>query len=196
MNNDQLHALLQELKVPAPDEDMKAKALHRATIALASPDTAPEARPLRFPWLTPALAALVILMGAYILFHSSGPDRPAPPSIAAVLQEMEALFPNRISALIWRNGELTVELAEPSGTPGNPVEIVLTRDNDQIRVISYSGREVCVNLGGQQVCFEVLLSGTDDSAILLGQHYIWTPQNPASLEGFEIQVTTMNGGTS
>jgi len=196
MNDKELKDLLQELRIPEPDEALKEKARHRASLALGSPDLESGKRPVRFPWLTPALAVLVLLMASYILLQSVNDRENRSPQFAAVLQEMENLFPNRISALVWRGGELTVELAEPAANTGQPVEILLSRQEDQIRVISFSGREVCVDLNGEEVCFEVILSGIDDTAILVGEHYLWTPQNPAPLSGFKVKAKPMKGAST
>lgn len=193
MNDEKLETILHELSVPEQDESAKAKALYRATLALGADDLLPETKAIRFPWLTSALSVLAVILGTYILFQSLTSENQATLEIAEVLQEMETLFPGRISALIWRDGELAVELAEASGDVGQPVEIVLSRDGDQIRVVSFSGREVCMDINGQEVCLEVLLSGKDDTAILVGNHYIWTQRNPASLEGYQVRVQAMKG---
>ncbi len=193
MKREEIESHLWHLEIPEPDAELKAKALHRATLALGTDSFGSDPLPgtVRHPWLTPALTALVILLGVYILVQPSQPDKKSLSHYSEVLEEIDLLFPGRISSLIWKNGELAVEISEPTGDSGHPIEILLTKGDEHIQVISYSGQKVCLDMKGRKACFEVLYSGSENEVFLVGREFIWTPQEHSTFEGYRIQVHSM-----
>jgi hypothetical protein len=190
MNDDFLKKRLTELKVPEPDEAARDKALHRALIALKNaPDASPQpsAQPVRrllWAWAaTGALAAIVLTM-----WLSREPKREDSFAWQRTLQEVEALFPGQVNAVIERDGQVDVELAEANaGGTGQPVVVEFVQGSRVLRVLSYSGRQVCVELNGEKACFEPLVTA-EGGVILSGKDFLWTSEHPVSREGYRVEA--------
>ena len=132
-------------------------------------------------------------MLAAILFR---PHPPAAPQHAAVLAQVEALFPGQLDAVIERgDGEVNVELAaKPQPASDQPVVVEFRRGDALVRVLSYSGRHVCVDLGGRHACFDALI-GDHGEVIVAGTDFVWTAQNRASAGGWQITAALLGGAS-
>lgn len=191
MSGDFLKKRLNELKVPAPDEAARGRALHRALIALKNaPDASPESsfppspRPF-WAWAMAVGALAAIGLAVWVAERPKGED-----SIAwqRTLQEVEALFPGQVNAVIERDGELDVELAqENAGGTGQPIVVEFVQGSRVLRVLSYSGRQVCVKLDGAKACFEPLVTA-EGSVILSGEDFLWTSEHPVTRDGYRVEA--------
>lgn len=190
MNDKDLKKSLQALPVPVPNESARERAWHRAQLAFTSARSLPNTEkfvPRSFVrWALPVGAALALL--ATGLWFSV---RPAPENTFAwnrTLQEMEALFSNRLNAIIERDGAFDVALSDDqAGAPGQPVMVEFRRGQDTFRVLGFSGRSVCVDLGGTTACFEPLVTG-EGAVILSGKDFLWSPEHPAGPDGFTVHA--------
>ncbi|MEY4488962.1 MAG: hypothetical protein RIQ79_1470 [Verrucomicrobiota bacterium] len=192
---------LSALHPPAPDETARGRALHRATLALASAP-APASAPARgtrpsFAFGFSALAALAVALTLGVTFFTrSGvspiTQLPSPSTDAVVLAEVEKLFPGQLNALIDRDGVLQLDLrpASDSAAPDSADQallVELVRDGRRLRVISYSGRSVRVQLDGVELHFDALLTGAGE-IVLAGADFIWTSATPRRLAGWRVEA--------
>lgn len=193
MNDDLLKKNLSRLAVPDPGATVRARALHRALTALhhagsgRDADGPDESHSLFWRW---AVALCVIGTGLTI-FWTDGQPAPRQESFAmweSALHQMEVLFPGQLNAVIEQDGQIEIDLtAKPEPASEQPVMVEFSRGARVLRVLSYSGRHVCVNLGGTRTCFEVLVTG-DGNVILTGDDFLWDSQNPTLRASYRVEA--------
>lgn len=195
MTDDDLKRKLRTLEVPAPGEAARARAWHRARLAFASSERGrttsqtveSPARWALFRWAVPTLAAAI--WAAIWLFAL--PPRGTAIAWNRVLQEMETVFPNRLNAVIERDGAFEVELSQDNAAaPGQPIMMEFRRGSHALRVLGFSGRRVCVDLDGVKACFEPLVTG-EGTVILSGENFLWSPEHPSAPDGFKVQARAL-----
>ena len=196
MNNHSLKENLKRLKVPAPDPAVRERTLHRSLIALRHAGNAGEAReqtersPVFWRW-----AVVVCVLGAVSLALWPG-GRPVLTNdgLAAwrkTFRQMEILFPGQLNAVIEQDGDVELDLAAESATPSEqPVLVEFSRGSHVLRVLSYSGRRVCVTLDGRNTCFEALVTG-DGNVILTWDDFLWVSQNPMPRAGYRMEAHSL-----
>jgi hypothetical protein len=192
MNDADLQQKLRALGAPAPSETARERARHRALIAFSQGGTDAVAEPPRraYGWALAGVAALVL---AVVLLR---PHPPAAPRNAAVLAQVEALFPGQLDAVIEHgDGEMKVALAAQAQRPSDqPLLVEFRRGEAVVRVLSYSGRHVCVDLGGRHACFEALI-GDRGEVIVAGEDFVWTARKRASAGGWQITAAPLGGAS-
>ncbi len=190
MTDPDLHRLLARLPAPPPaGPAARGRAHHRALIALAQPGVAAASpsRRRRPALVASGLAAIL----AILFFIAVQPTRSHHPDVAAqrdLLLEIERSFPSHLQAVIERDGAIELVLAEQPTPPTDQRLLVeISTPRDRIRILSYSGRTVCVTVAGRPLCFELLLADNDD-VIVSSDHFIWTPDHPATLAGTTLRA--------
>lgn len=202
MTDRDLRENLAALRAPAPSPQARERALHRATLALdaassAKPASAPAryAASLRLLLATLGGAVACLALGFWLAPSPSSPaDAPAP--LAArradalrLLAEVRAVFPDRLDAVIDRDGALHLALSDhASGLASDqPVLVELARAGRVVRVLGFSGRAVEMDLDGRRVSFAPLLTG-EGGVLLAGSDFAWTDRQPApaALAGWSI----------
>ena len=202
-SDDPLREPLSRLRVPEPNPAARNRALHHALGALTAARPT-ESVPIR-PWtacfpaprwaLAGAVAALALLaaLGVALGLRRPSAERPsAPAAERVVLSQMEALFGSRLDAVIEHpDGPPDIHLsAAASAAPPSLAQPVLIQfhraGSAATRVLSYSGREVCITLAGRRTCFESLVTGRGE-VILNGERFCWHSDEPTSeLDGYRI----------
>lgn len=202
MTDPELRRTLAALRPPAPDPAARDRALHRATLAL---DSAPVAeRRSRFASLSTLLAfptlatiAAALLLAPLALIRPDSPTGSPSPAVAttasaaALLAELETLFPGQLDAVIDQDGTLQLDLADQASATSPADQALLVElvraDGHRLRVLSYSGRSVDIELDGLAHRFEALLGGTGD-IILAGPDFVWTASAPRPLAGWSVNA--------
>lgn len=199
MNPDELlRQRLSGLPVPPPDPAARDRALHRATVALRATGHPGSAPGSRWPsWWTAShrtlvggVSALVLIaaLGVAFTLQRAGRKRSptTPTAECALLSQMEGLFGAQLDAIVESTNEApdirlsadATDFARPR--LAQPVLIQFQRvGGETTRVLSYSGRTVCVTLGGRRMCFEPLVTGRDE-VILSGGAFCWSSERPAA----------------
>jgi hypothetical protein len=190
MKNSSLDKLLQTLAVPVPDDSARDRALHRAQTAFANRPVG--GHPNRTPWLGLAFATTGLIVISVLALSLTFRSTPATvPTLAAqnnVFQQMEDLFPGQLEAVIEHGDSVDLKLAPKPG-PATDQRLIVTfhRTGSIIRVLSYSGRKVCLDLSGRRVCFEMLLTEAG-GVILLGDDFLWSGGSRASVAGYHVEA--------
>lgn len=179
------------LAIPPEDPVARERALQHALMALRN--RASDEAPGDFfqHWLKvfvlPAMA--LVLMLAWAMWPGGATDEAT--ADLQVLNEVAELFPNTLDAVVEQDGRVDVQLTG-NEVPASeqPLVVVLRKGREVLRVLSYSGREVCLNLSGRKVCVEVL---TDDEGqvIIAGDNYLWSEQNPYLLNGYHVEARSL-----
>jgi hypothetical protein len=194
MNDESLNEKLRSLELPAPDPAAREKALHRALIAFENREASapPTPRTYRAGWLVVgAAAALVCALG--ILLPHVLTERPADlASQRALLKQMEALFPGQLRAIVEHGDDVDVLTEDERGSASDqPLVVTFRSAAKTIRVVSYSGRDVCLTIAGENVCFEMLL--TDDGDVILsGKDFLWSRANRVQVAGCQVEASPLN----
>lgn len=200
MTDLELHRSLGGLCPPAPSEVVRDRALHHATLALASaraeaPESVlPQPRSFALGFAAFASVALVLGLVTWLTFRPAPshdiarqPDAPA----AELLAQIQELFNGQLDAVIDRNGSLQLELsALPSlDTPHADQALVLelTRGARRLRILAYSGRPVRLLLDQSEVIFSPFLTGSG-KVLLAGETFAWSSATttPAPFNGWQI----------
>ena len=187
-----LRVRLASLRPPAPADSARERALHRATLALGStreePAPAPSARRPALHFLG-AAAALAVAFALGLRLRPASHSAPAPlahvdgsDAVAdslRLLAQIQQLFPDRLNAVIDRDGALQLDLA-PSAAAlvgDQPILVEFTHAGHSVRILGFSGRSVEVELDGRLVRFAPLLTG-GGSVLLAGENFAWNPGLP------------------
>lgn len=189
--SDWLQAKLSNLSVPEADETAKGRALDRSLIALQNqvPESVPGNTGSWLGLLTGAVLMLFVLLGMWKISQGIWMENKS--DDLQVLNQFASLFPGRLKAVVEQDGEVDVKLSEADAAPSQqPLAVVLKRGTKTLRVLCYSGSEVCLNLDGQRKCFEVLARANGE-VIVAGEDFVWSPQNPHTLDGYRVQATAL-----
>ena len=220
MNDQKLNEILGELKVPSANaaERTKYRALTAfdASVSLGrSPsinsvgqrptNVSPRnSSPVRaksvvlfnyaFSWfafpralrLCAATSIAIAVVAAIVFFSQSHQTDTSEKLLAQVSQ----LFPDRLNAVIERNGVAEIDLAEtadPALIADQPLVVKFMRGGEKIKVLSFSGRIVQLEIDGKEVTFETLVTA-DGQVIVSGDDFLWSHDNPNPLLGYRIQA--------
>lgn len=205
MTDPELKRRLAQLTPPVVDEAAKGRALHRATVALSQPAELAEAtgaqRARWLPWQgwvagVAMLAMLLIVGGRYLRVDPSVAAEAPSPSQAGedlrMLAQVQGLFPGLLNAVIERNDEVKLDLtAERMAVADEqPLVVQLERGSQRLRVLSYSGRSVTVELKGKKITFEALVT-SDGGVVLSGDDFVWSSAQPGLLAGYHVEARTL-----
>lgn len=198
MSDSDLRSHLASLQAPVVSETTRARALHRATIALATPTHPATSLPAAtFSHLL--LRPFATLLAAVLLLIVGGTFAPRPVKSndwQAVLSELNQLFPGQLNALIESEGTLRLDLAPspahtslPDASNDQSILLAFTRAGRHLRVFAYSGRPVRIELDGVPVRFDPLLT-LDHTVVLSGDDFVWLPGQPAPrlLAGWRLEA--------
>ncbi|MEZ0225452.1 MAG: hypothetical protein ACAH83_12925 [Alphaproteobacteria bacterium] len=139
----------------------------------------------RFAPMLAAAACAAIVFGFWAAF------RQAPMTDAerqkTVLAEFNTVFGTQLQAVITDDGKTQILLADKGAQRGQPVIIHLSGQGHNIDIMSFSGENVSLNVGGQQVSFDALVDGKG-GVILAGEKLFWNG-GTGKLEGApDIQI--------
>jgi hypothetical protein len=188
--------------VSAADPALRERALHRSLIALAQPREAEEVGATRSSTGSPTwrvvLAALVVVFVAGALVFRSGHFRATENETNAhadlqTLAQVQELFPDRLNAVIERDGALELDLSNrpQSGATEQPLIVQLVRGDQRLRVLSYSGRSITLELKGVKFTFEALVT-SDGGIVLSGNDFVWNSKQPGPLAGYRVIAQPLN----
>src|SRR6202044_1999941 len=100
-----------------------------------------------------------------------------------ILRQMEKLFPNQVNAVVEENGKVDLSVAQsPVVGADQPVLVVFNQGRETIRLLSYSGHRVCLMLGKNRNCFEILATPTG-GIILEGEDRVWLASEHPHIAG-------------
>jgi hypothetical protein len=194
MDDKELRDQLRKLSIPEPSDTARERARHRALLAFQNGGA--ENKASDRPWIRTLAwcsGTTAVTLLAAILFLRSTPKVEID-SLAKdreTLKQTEVLFPGQLNALIERDGKIRIELADrPSSPNDQPILIQFKQNGRSFRVLSYSGRRVCVEVNGKSVCFEALVTG-DSTVILSGDNFVWNSQNPTALSGYRVEARVL-----
>ena len=193
MNERELKKHLAGLTLPKVNETRRDQALHRATVALAQLEaSAVDESYLRHRWT----AGLACATGAALVSAFLMVVRPAPTEGSAdlsTLAQVEALFPGQLNAVIERDGEVRLDLAGQASAVASeqPVLVQLERGGKRLRVLSYSGRSITLELKDERVTFEALVT-SDGHVVLSGPDFVWSSAQPGLLAGYQVKARTLD----
>lgn len=137
---------------------------------------------------------MAVLVFGLILLRPQPPV--AAPGNATVLAQVEALFPGQLDAVIEdSDGDVQVAVAQRTQRPSDqPLLVEFRRGDAMVRVLSYSGRHVCVDLGDRHACFEAMI-GKRGEVIVAGDDFVWTTQNHARAGGWHITAAPLGNAS-
>jgi hypothetical protein len=191
MKDDDLKRQLRTFSAPQATETARERARHHALIAFreGGEESPHESRRGLAGWALTGLAALV-LAGALFWSRQEPAGRVA--GGAALLAQVEALFPGQLDAVIEHDGEVQLALAPvPRHVSDQPVVVEFRRHGSTVRVLSYSGCRVCVDLGGRRACFEALLDKSG-RVIVAGDDFVSTAEDRGSVGEWKITAAALD----
>jgi hypothetical protein len=194
MKDDDLRQKLHRLRVPEASESVRARAQHRALLAFQKSDSNPlrDSRRAGFIWSWRGAAFLVVVIGSLSYFLHQ--PRPVPENLAndrEILEQMEKLFPAQVDAVVQKNGKTDLTIAQtPVIGSDQPLVVVFQRGRESIRVLSYSGHRVCLDLGATHHCFDILET-PGGGVILEGETNVWIVSQHPVVNGYAVRAHTL-----
>jgi hypothetical protein len=194
MNEDDLRRSLRQLPAPQAAEPARARARQRALIAFAQTGVAfaqpPERQGRLGVWRYGfALAVLVAIFPFLFVRH-----HPATENLAddrQLLRQVEKLFPHQVDTVVEENGKVNLSIAQaPMVGSDQPVLVVFKRGCESIRVLSYSGHRICLTLGQEHNCFEVLTTPSG-GVILEAENKVWLSTEHPVVAGYSVRAQSL-----
>ena len=173
MDNDKIVKLFREDDEPALSAAAKVRIVNAAVAEFER--SRPEAMRFGIIRSRPAMALLAAAFAALLVVVFR--PHPVEPTIAdrqrAVLAEFNEVFGARLQAIINTDGKTQVVLAEGDQPhQGQPLHIHLSGPGHDVDIVSFSGENVSLSLGGKQVSFDALVDGKG-GVILAGDRVFW-----------------------
>ncbi len=191
MNDDELQRQLRGFHVPESSASARERARHRALLALGVDAAAPDSARNRPVWAWGALGAIVVVLLAVWIgaAHHTAPEDLA--GDRKILQQMQLLFPGQVDAVVQENGKTSLSVAQSTVVGSDqPVVILFKQGTQTIRVLSYSGHSVCLALGGQESCFEILATAAG-GVLLEGRNHVWNAADHPKIAGYSVRAQTL-----
>lgn len=206
MTDHELKRRLAALTTPAADQTARSRAHHRSILALSLPastagnDTRPRSHwPRSYAWGMGVMVLAVGMLAGVLQFRVGVSDAP----VAAkspngggdlrTLAQVEEFFPGQLNAVIERDGEVQLDLASRplSGATAQAVVVQLRSGAHHLRVLSYSGRSITLELNNRRLTFEALVT-SDGGIVLSGDDFAWSSEQPKPLAGYRIQARLLS----
>lgn len=192
MTDDDLKELLRRHTAPEADAAARERALFQARLALSPGDSIEDEEAGAgshglFQACAAGLAAAALVL---ILVFVSGRESSSDPVAAAreLLRQFETTFPANLDAVIERGDEVALALADtPRRSNGQRLMLTITDSETPLRILTYSGQRVCVDLAGQRLCFEMLITDAGE-VIVAGDNFIWTANHPVEVAGHTLSA--------
>ncbi len=194
MTDNDLRRYLKKLPVPEALKSARDRARHRAIISFQQGGSLqPEQstwRGIIWNWRgAVALAFVVGLLPLLSIQHHDTSENLA--NDRQILGQMQKLFPDQVNAVVEENGKVDLSVAQsPVIGSDQPVLVVFKHGSDMIRVLSYSGHRVCLMLGKEQKCFEILAT-TTGSVVLEGEDNVWLASEHPEVAGYSMQAQAL-----
>lgn len=191
MNDKDFRDRLRKLPVPIASGAARERARHRAMIAYQNRGEFSPKSPL--PWMIFSWAgAFTVIVLAFVLgflFFRNSTDYLA--KDREILRQTDALFAGQLNAVIERDGEIQIQLADESSQPSDqPILIQFRQNGHNLRVLSYSGRSIDIILNGKHISFEALAT-SNGGIILTGENFLWSQQHPDALAGYRVEARSL-----
>jgi hypothetical protein len=174
MNNPELESILKQARLPEPSEE--SLELFPRQIVSRIKRNEPSVRAARnfSPHLAWAFGLAVCVVLVFVIGHERGKREivPANDSLANIklIQEMLALFPNRVRAIVQDEHGLNLVLSDHDDVPvSTPLYIRISDGNNNSSFVTFSGQEI--QIAGQKV---TVLSDARGGIILAGNQFAWS----------------------
>lgn len=201
MTDADLKKQLSALPAVSADPAMRERALHRSLIALAQPREVEASGAIRIsagraPWSIVLSALTVVLVVGVVVFRGPFGTTTNESNARAdvqMLAQMQQLFPDQLNALIERDGAVELDLSNrpQAAATEQPLLVQLERGDHRLRVLSYSGRSITVELKGARFTFEALVT-SDGGVVLSGSDFVWSSRQPGRLAGYRVVAQPLN----
>jgi hypothetical protein len=175
MTNSELDQALKSAGVPERDadywEDFPRRVLTEARRRAPAGASSRSRWPLRLAWAG-GLAAVCVLVG-FAVGHWRGQSQAQSTNgllqNTRVIEEVMAMFPKRVRAVIQDGDGLRVVLADEENVPvSTPLWVKLCRGDECVSLVTFSGHEL--EIAGQRL---TVLGSAKGDVIVLGDRYAW-----------------------
>jgi hypothetical protein len=197
MNNDPLARRLNEMSAPAPSESARARAKHRALVAFQqgpSHDAPPERKGTHAAgWFGLGVVTALVAILLVIPFR---PQPVATENVASdrqMLRQMEALFSHQLDSVVEENGKIELSVGTSAMVGADqPIVVVFRKDGQAIRVLSFSGHHVCVAMGQDHRCFDLMATASGGVILVTGNEVLTAQAHGGlSVAGYSVQAQTL-----
>ena len=192
---DQILRTLLPLPIEPVAESVREKARHRALLAFRNaPTMATKPRHQIFKWFL-ILTSVAVLILVTTLTMRTAPHTGTDSS--RLFSEVEKMFGGKLIAAVKDGDSLDLKVADSSVPLAMDQRILLTlkRGSHIIQVLTYSGREVSLNLNGHPLVVTPLVSG-DGSVLLVTDHNLFAGNQDSKIAGFSFTAKTLNAKQS
>jgi hypothetical protein len=193
VNDDELRRVLSGLRIPSVSDAARARARHRSVLALGRTEAEPTVKPseLLWKWTAGALALALAFVLAWQFFSRPPVLRENIVADQKFLQQLQALFPRQVNAVVEDNGKVDLSVAQsPEVGSDQPIVILFRRQGQLIRVLSYSGHEFSLPLDGHEHRFEILATASG-AVIIEEDNKAWLAASKPEIAGYSVRAQTL-----
>lgn len=197
MNDADLDRILKRAQAPEPPEEYWDDLSRRISgrLGRAMPPSRPAARwRLRLAWGL-ATATVCVALGFAVGRWRGKEAGGANPSLLAnvkVVEQVLAMFPHRVRAIVQDEHGLRLVLSENENVPDStPLLIEVSNGRQSSSFVTFSGQEVRID--GQAV---TVLSDAQGGVILVGNSFLWSNRELlGAADGLRIQARELTGAS-
>lgn len=149
-------------------------------------------------WLTAVTACVVTaLLVAKSLWMPPRDPAPKLDGIGPVFAQIESLFPNQLDSVVVSAAGVTVNTSDtPTTTYADQrIRLVLSKAGSKsadVQVVTYSGRRVCVEVRGNDLCMTPLLTG-DGGVMVVTDTQVLGQDAVLPFAGYRLHMSPMKG---
>jgi hypothetical protein len=108
-----------------------------------------------------------------------------------VIEEMLALFPNRVRAVVQDQNGLRLVLSDNDDVPASaPLWLKICDGSNCSAAVTFSGQEIQV--GGRKV---TVLAGARGGVLLVGNNFVWSSDSAGPTQGLKISAKVLPNRT-
>ena len=194
MTDREIKSLLASVETPPPAAATQRRWAERAwSERHHHPHGQTNPRPINY-WqaVSWALGGGLLASLAFIFSLSRRPSFVLPYSHAdddrTLVREVSAVFPGQLNAIIEHRRSQEVQLTDTAGAfMTQPIVIELVRGQDRLRILTFSGQSVSLDLGDQTVRLDFLV-GEHNQVFVLGQDSVLFPRSKPMLKGYQLSA--------
>jgi len=192
MNDETLRRELRGSIAPSPSAAARGRALHRALVALEqAPSVETDEGRDSLAWRLGYAVTILVVLAVVLSWHHSKTGDESLAVDREMIRQMDKLFPGQVDAIVEKDGKIDLTIAQtPVIGPDQPLLLIFRHGSETIRVLSYSGHHLCLSLGRQRDCFEVLATPTG-GVILEDEKQAWLASDHPVVEGYRVQACAL-----
>ena len=194
MKNEEIYKLLSYFAIPPLDErkaNLCADNAIREWRAIDHKDSAKEANHFTYWKSVGVLATVLFMIALWPVFITSEvhDETNLWKRETILISELSNVFPDRLQAIVEENGDISPMLSEtPVTWNKQPLIVTFQSGERQLRVISFSGQQLRINLHGQEIILDAFATAKGEVLLVLDDIVVFQNNEISQFNGYKVKA--------